>query len=178
MSDGNDQVYWWDGAHWQLGIAPVPDAPGPPIPGGVWYCGPNTIYMTEAGQIGQHLVSHGADAPTWEWPITSTEWVEVELLNGWVNYGLGYETAAYCLGDDDFVEFKGYIKGGKTAMPVFVLPQQLSPSLQVPRMVLSNNNGNARVDVAKTGNVYVQSYQGTGNNKSVSIGGIRFRVAA
>lgn len=180
MSDGNDIVYWFDGAHWTHGSTPIPDCPGPPVPGGIIYCGTNTWWISAAGTEGQVLVSHGADAPTWETPAVAATpplFTTAALLNGWVNYGLGYEGAGFRLHADGTCELKAYIKGGKTATSCLLLPPGCRPALQMPYMTLSNNTGSARVDVAKSGNVYVQSYQGGGSNASVSLNGIRFPVA-
>ena len=171
MSDGNDIIYWWDGAHWTHGAAPVPDAPGPPVPGAVWFCGPNAMLMTTAGTLGQVLVSGGEDAPYWA--DIDPPWETPTLLNGWTNFGLGYAPAGFRRHLDGTGELRGYLSGGLLGVPMFVVPYK--PALQVPRLVLAGM-GSARVDVSRLGSVIAQRFQG-GGGPTVSLTGYRYPLA-
>jgi hypothetical protein len=173
MSDGNDVVYWFDGKHWTHGSAPVPDCPGPPKPGGVIYCGLNTWWISDPGPEGYKLTSHGENTPTFEPPPSAPLFTEATLVNGWVNFGSGFDTAGFRRHTDGTTELKGTVCLGKIAVAVFVLPPKLAPILQQQRLVLSGT-GAARVDVGKSGSVIVQLYQGTGSNGRVDLGGYRF----
>jgi hypothetical protein len=173
-------VYWWNGTDWDLGAQPVPDCPGPPVPGGIIFCGPNSWWISAAGVEGQTLVSHGADAPTWAsiFPAADLDvpWQTPNLLNSWVNSGPGYDPVGYRKLANGTVELKGLPKGGKVNQPIFVLPPDCCPYAQIPRSVLAGNGG-ARVDVTKTGSVAVQWYIGSGSNANVSLAGYTFAIA-
>lgn len=174
MSDGNDVVYWWDGAHWTHGSAPVPDCPGPPKPGGVVFCGPNAFWISEAGTEGQVLVSHGEDAPTWE-NITNSNppWVTPTLTNNWKNYSTTFESAGY-REIPGKIEFSGLVKGGATGKPIFTMA--LSRPLSKDSIHLGvAGKGVARIDVTVSGEVLVRTYQGLGSNVFVSLEDISVR---
>lgn len=182
MSDGNDLVYWYDGKHWTLGAAPIPDTPGSPIPGGVWYCGVNTMHMTEAGTEGKFLASHGAgETPTWELPPNDKPlvpvWITPPLLNGWLNYAAGWEVAGVRKHLDGTGELKGLLKLGTRRTAMFVIPDGLGlrPPVSVPRTV-SSGNGYARVDINPSGSVIVNTYFTGGSNAFVSLSGIRYSL--
>jgi hypothetical protein len=178
MSDGNDFVYWFDGKHWTIGIAPVPDAPGPPVVGGVWYCGTNTSYMTDAGTEGQVLTSHGADVPTWTTPAAggAPPWLTPVLTNGWSAYGVPRQMPGYCKFADGMGELKGLVKGGLPSVAIFTLAARYRPSENVIAFGIARA-GLARIDVLTTGEVQVKGYiSAYADNSFVSLSGIRFPV--
>lgn len=65
----------------------------------------------------------------WRTNEYSTEWLSLELLNGWNNYG-GNDTAAECKMQGGVVYIRGLISGGlkDSGTTLFTLPEGLRPS--------------------------------------------------
>ncbi|WP_096224903.1 pentapeptide repeat-containing protein [Geobacillus sp. FJAT-46040] len=99
-------------------------------------------------------------------------WIAPTLLNGWVNYGSGYETASYYKDALGFIRLKGLIKGGTMGAAAFVLPAEFRPSARKIFTVLTAG-GVGRVDIDTSGNVLIMNY-GTASNGWVSLDGITF----
>lgn len=99
------------------------------------------------------------------------------LLNGWENYSSTgfYAPAGYWKDSCGVVHLTGMIKGGAIAAgtTLFTLPEGYRPGGQELFATVSVNLP-ARVDVAKNGNVYIQS---GGNAGWLSLCGISFRAA-
>lgn len=70
--------------------------------------------------------SYQANAPT------ATGWTAPTLLNGWVNYGAGFNDAGYMKDAHGFVHLKGLLKDGTTTKltPFFNLPAGFRPAAQ------------------------------------------------
>lgn len=50
------------------------------------------------------------------------------LLNGWVNFGSGFNPAGYMLDGMGFVRLRGLIRSGGMNQPAFVLPSGMRPA--------------------------------------------------
>jgi phage minor structural protein len=105
---------------------------------------------------------------------TDQGWLFPTLLNGWTNYGSGYETAGYYKDALGFIRLKGLIKGGTMGTAAFVLPAGFRPSYRKIFTVLTAG-GVGRVDVDPSGNVLIMNY-GTASNGWVSLDVIIFNT--
>lgn len=101
-------------------------------------------------------------------------WIAPTLLNGWTNFGSGYETAGYYKDALGFIRLKGLIKGGTMGTAAFVLPSGYRPSYRKMFPVLTSG-GIGRVDIDTAGNVLIMNY-GTAANGYVSLDGIVFNT--
>lgn len=104
--------------------------------------------------------------------ISKPSWITPTLINGWTNYGAGYDTAGYLKTPDGLVILKGLLNGGsKTSDVSFVLPAGYRPSA---RKLFPATSGEpwtvSRVDIDTSGNVYATR---TGNTW-VGIDGVSF----
>ena len=97
---------------------------------------PRTLDRKEIDTFRQNIVD-GAGAvetraTTLESRATTLEtitWVAVtSFSNSWVNYGNGYNPAAYCKDGMGFVHIKGLIKDGTLTETAFTLPIGYRPS--------------------------------------------------
>jgi hypothetical protein len=95
-----------------------------------------------------------------------------QLVNAWVNYGAGFDTAGYYYGHNR-VYLKGLIKNGSLENSAFFLPLGYRPP-QTEIFSVISANAIGRVDVQPNGNVVTRS---PCNNIWVSLSGISFRVA-
>ncbi|QNU22341.1 hypothetical protein IC805_05215 [Geobacillus thermoleovorans] len=101
-------------------------------------------------------------------------WIALTLLNGWTNYGSGFETAGYYKDALGFIHIKGLIKSGAMGTAAFVLPSGYRPSYRKMFPVLTSG-GIGRVDIDTGGNVLIMNY-GTAANGYVSLDGIVFNT--
>jgi phage minor structural protein len=101
-------------------------------------------------------------------------WIAPTLLNGWVNYGSGYETAGYYKDALGFIHLKGVIKSGTMGAAAFTLPAGYRPSYK-KMFIVPTAGGAGRVDIDTSGNVIVVSY-GSATNGYVSLDGIEFNT--
>lgn len=101
-------------------------------------------------------------------------WIAPTLLNGWTNFGSGYETAGYYKDALGFIHLKGLIKSGAMGTAAFVLPSGYRPSYRKMFPVLTSG-GIGRVDIDTEGNVLIINY-GTAANGYVSLDGIVFNT--
>ncbi|MBO0962385.1 phage tail protein, partial [Neobacillus sp. MM2021_6] len=99
----------------------------------------------------------------------------VSFLNGWTNYGSGYQNIGYYKGKDGRVYFEGAAKAGSMGYAMFQLPSTggLRPSAR--RYMRGNGaSGIIRIDVDINGYVFVMpDYSAT--NALISLEGISFR---
>lgn len=112
--------------------------------------------------------SYQANAPT------ATGWTAPTLLNGWVNYGAGFNDAGYMKDAHGFVHLKGLIKNGVTTRPttLFTLPSGYRPSNECICTTSSNDlYGQARVEPDGDVTFHV------GSNVWFSLDGISFKAA-
>ena len=97
-------------------------------------------------------------------------WSTPTFLNGWVNYGGGFQTAGYYK-HDNRVYLTGLVKSGTIGENIFVLPTGYRPT--GTQLYVVNSNGSfGTVYVDGVGNVIPQ----IGNNAWVSLDGINFRT--
>jgi phage minor structural protein len=101
-------------------------------------------------------------------------WIAPTLLNGWVNFGSGYETAGYYKDALGFIHLKGVIKSGTMGAAAFTLPVGYRPSYK-KMFIVPTAGGAGRVDVDTSGNVIVVNY-GSATNGYVSLDGITFNL--
>ena len=97
------------------------------------------------------------------------------LLNSWVNYGSGYESASYFKDKCNVVHLAGMIKSGTTTAEtvIFTLPEGYRPRASEKFFCVSLN-AICVIDVYTTGNVAIK----TGANSGwISLSGISFLAA-
>lgn len=107
--------------------------------------------------------------------MPGTAWTAPTLVNSWVNYGAGFDTAGYRIMADGTVMIKGLIKLGSSTVPAFTLPAGYRPSQQQVFTCYAFS-GTCRLDVAITGTVAVSAYVSPATNSYVSLNGVRFWV--
>jgi hypothetical protein len=91
--------------------------------------------------------------------------------NSWVNYGAGYQTAAFYKDLFGVVHFKGLVKSGTVGAAIFTLPSGYRP---IAETIFVANAAGAFGDlrVSAVGNVWLNA----GTNGYLSIDGISFRA--
>ncbi|MED0680726.1 hypothetical protein P4T20_15780 [Aneurinibacillus thermoaerophilus] len=99
------------------------------------------------------------------------QWIPAVLLNGWVNCGGSFATAAYRKDEFGFIHLKGSIKSGAMPSTAFKLPQGYRPKEYLKFPTISSGFVLANVDVSGTGDVYVNN---TGTNALITLDGISF----
>lgn len=106
--------------------------------------------------------------------LTQGAWIASTLLNGWVNYGLGYGEVAYRKEPFGVVRLRGVASGGAKgiATPIFVLPIGFRPAAAL--MMPGENNGPyATVDIQPSGNIAIY---GGASNVRISFDAVIFPV--
>lgn len=105
--------------------------------------------------------------------ILQEAWVAPTLLNSWVNYGGGYNSAGYFKDSHDVVHLRGMIKDGTatSGTTLFTLPVGYRPTARELFNVQSNG-ALGRIDVLSTGSVQIL----TGSNVWISLDGISFKA--
>jgi hypothetical protein len=104
-------------------------------------------------------------------------WIAPVLLNGWVNFGTGWNPVGYFKDELGFVHLRGAIKSGSTAMDsiILVLPEGCRPANETIFPVITDaGSGNTigRVDVTAAGNLLFKS----GGNTYLALDSITFRA--
>ncbi|MBF4693629.1 hypothetical protein [Fusibacter ferrireducens] len=101
------------------------------------------------------------------------DWIAPTLLNGWVNYGLTYETAGYYKDDFGVVHLKGLIKNGITTpgTTLFTLPTGYRTNLNKDIVTISNSV-EAIIRIYSSGNVGIIK----GQTADFSMDNISFRA--
>ncbi|UYL93929.1 putative tail fiber protein [Geobacillus phage vB_GthS_PK3.5] len=132
-----------------------------------YFDGPNakgSIYTDEDG-----IVIEGVEqVRTWR------GWIAPTLLNGWSNFGSGYERAAYYKDALGFIRLKGVIKGGTMGAAAFVLPIGYRPPAR-KMFAVATSGGMGRVDIDTSGNVIIVVF-GSASNGYVNLDGIVFNT--
>ncbi|UYL94005.1 putative tail fiber protein [Geobacillus phage vB_GthS_PK3.6] len=132
-----------------------------------YFDGPNAkgaIYTDEDG-----IVIEGVEqVRTWR------GWIAPTLLNGWSNFGSGYEGAAYYKDALGFIRLKGVIKGGTMGAAAFVLPIGYRPPAR-KMFAVATSGGMGRVDIDTSGNVIIVVF-GSASNGYVNLDGIVFNT--
>lgn len=109
--------------------------------------------------------------------LAGAEWVTPTLLNSWLNYGLGYRSTGYCGTVDGSVKLRGFVAGGASGVPIFILGDGYRPNSTEVFVAQAGGGGTARVEILASGTVQVASYNGTGTNAFLSLSGIRFSLS-
>lgn len=100
-------------------------------------------------------------------------WRDARLINGWVNFGGGYNPPQYFKDNDDVVWLRGLVKSGSAQKPIFVLPDGCRPNYRQLHSVCSSDNVIGRVDILPNGQVS----HITGGTAWLSLDSIAFRAA-
>lgn len=98
----------------------------------------------------------------------------ITLLNGWQNYGNGYESAVYWKDTAKIVHVCGLVKSGKVAEEtvLFELPEGYRPRASEKFLVSSVNNS-CVLEVDLTGQIKIRN---GANSGWINLSGISFRV--
>ncbi|MFN2494682.1 MAG: hypothetical protein ABR608_02065 [Pseudonocardiaceae bacterium] len=80
-------------------------------------------------------------------------WHAVTFLNGWVNYGGSFPTAAYTITEDGWVRLRGLVKSGDITKAICTLPPRYRPVFQHIFSVKIVGKEPARLDVTTAGNL-------------------------
>lgn len=99
-------------------------------------------------------------------------YVAPTLLNGWMDFGAGYNPAGYMLDGLGFVHLRGLVKLGTMHSPVFQLPPGFRPAYD-EYMATIAGNAFASVTTTSAGNVIPWD----GVNTWLSLDGITFKAA-
>jgi hypothetical protein len=105
--------------------------------------------------------------------LRQDDWAALAMGNGWVNYGDGYNDAAYYRDRQGLVRLRGLIKGGANNSVIATLPVGCRPPARELRAVLIHDNVAGRVDVLPGGQVIAMDVSATW----LSLDGISFRAA-
>ena len=73
--------------------------------------------------------------------------------NSWVNYDLGWDTAAFYKDPYNVVHLKGLVKSGTINTAIFTLPQGYRPASTLIFPVIAGGNTIGRVDILANGDV-------------------------
>lgn len=92
--------------------------------------------------------------------IVIPRWIAPTFLNGWTNYGAGFQDAQYRKVGDD-VQVRGLIKDGTIGVSAFDLPAGFRPPARLIFAVDTATNAHARVDVGTSGQVFIISGSAT-----------------
>jgi len=89
--------------------------------------------------------------------ITSTNWQNANLQNGWSHHR-DYENVQFSKTFDGIVFLKGTCKGGKTTREsiIFTLPENFRPSTILYKTALNNDYGSAVIGIYPSGDVAVK----------------------
>lgn len=104
---------------------------------------------------------------------TPEAWIAPTLLNGWVNYGSGWDTAGYRKDSSGRVYLKGLVKSGTVNATAFTLPAGYRPPAS-KMFAAGGPTAQPYVSVGSSGNVHVPA--GT-DNAWVSLENISFFVS-
>ena len=111
--------------------------------------------------------------------VPDTTWREIgatnqpAFLNGWLNYDVTYNSAAFRKDALGYVHLKGLVRSGGVGSDIFVLPVGYRPALRAIFAGLNaSNNAVGRIDVLPTGNISPQLT----SNSWVSLEGITFKA--
>ena len=94
------------------------------------------------------------------------------LLNGWVNFGGGYNNAGFYKDRQGIVHLRGLLKSGTLTLPAFVLPAGYRPVAQEFFATVSNFAFGS-IYIEPNGNVSPYN----GSNVFIGLDGITFRAA-
>lgn len=133
----------------------------------------STLSMTKIADLNITTAKIAANAITAAKIETQQAWQTPTLTNGWVNYGSGYNTAAYMKDSLGFVHLKGLIKSGTMTATAFTLPAGYRPIATYDIVVLSNGTVGG-VEITTAGLVVPAA----GSNVYFSIDNISFKAEA
>ncbi len=107
----------------------------------------------------------------------SEAWTAITLVNSWVNFGSGYNTAAFFKDPVGVVHLRGLIRSGTTTAGtlLFTLPAGYRPAaieLFNVQTLVSSTYTIGRVDINTSGQAIFQ----TGGNTYLSLDGLTFRA--
>jgi len=88
------------------------------------------------------------------------------FLNSWVNYGAGWDTAAFAKQSDGWVRMKGLIKNGTINSNFFILPEEYRPPFLWGATVLANDV-NQQITIQSNGAIIANA----GTNAYISLNG-------
>ena len=134
--------------------------------------GDNTpdIAIDKDGKVGIGTATPGAKLQVsgGQTILEQEPWKDAPLVNGWANYGEGFNSSGYFKDSLGIVHLKGLVKlGGGT---IFTLPEGYRPAARELHCVQSNGIA-GRVDILPNGEVQLV----IGSNIWVSLDGITFR---
>lgn len=100
-----------------------------------------------------------------------------DFINGWINYGAGYENCYYFMDQYGYVHLHGMLRPGTGAImtsgtSMFRLNSNYRPNTARILSVGQSGNGSIRIDVLADGNVTFQQVP----SSYISLTGIKFRI--
>jgi hypothetical protein len=99
------------------------------------------------------------------------DWNAPTLINSWVNFGAGYETAGYRKETGSVVRLQGMVKTGSIGTVIFVLPSGYRPTNELNFLIISNA-AVGQLTIFTNGNVKAT----VGSSSWFSLDGISFSV--
>jgi hypothetical protein len=107
-------------------------------------------------------------------PPRGDTWHAATLQNSWVNYGSGFNTAAYTLMDDGWVRLRGLVRAVVFDKAIMTLPVGFRPAGRWLLPVSTSPDTVGRVDIMSDGSVIAT----TGNAGWLSLDGLTFSTYA
>lgn len=99
-------------------------------------------------------------------------WISPSLLNGWENYGSGYQDAGFLKDNFGIVRLKGLVKNGSINSVIFTLPAGYRPEASMVLLV-NANGGPCYMEIHSSGSVYFTN----ASTAFVSLDNISFKAA-
>lgn len=110
---------------------------------------------------------------------TSGSWQVPALLNGFTNFGSGYEPARYWITPDGWVHLGGVLAraGGASILPIFTLPVGYRPATKQRLIAFGATGPMYGINIDTNGDVNVASYTVGANFTYFSLNGCAFPAA-
>ncbi|MCP4707331.1 MAG: hypothetical protein GY869_01790 [Planctomycetes bacterium] len=99
-------------------------------------------------------------------------WQIPSLLNGWINYGSGYNPTQYFKDSNGIVHLRGVVKNGSIGTTIFNLPAGNRPEFTELQAAIATTSTIARIEILSNGDVKLV----VGNAAGISLDGISFRA--
>ena len=114
----------------------------------------NVLAALAKGTAGQ-ILTQGATVPSW---AGDTAWTAPTLLNGWTNFGAGWQPAGYFKDSSGVVHIRGVVNnvvGTAAANAIFTMPAGYRPANRTPFVSWNMQTAvSGRIDVDAAGNVF------------------------
>ena len=101
-------------------------------------------------------------------------WIAPTFQNGWINYGSGFDSAAYMKDRNGFVHLKGMVKSGTANTTFFTLPAGYRSSATLYYPAVNAGTGMGIINIGPSGTVTMDA----GNAGYMSISSVIYKAEA